>query len=155
MSDQLPKVICNECAFKVDELFDFREKVLQTEDMFMEMLKTISKQEVSPLDSATIKEIQEDIGRLTNGIHDMQNTNISRHNMQNGIHEIPVIDNIGLPNREQVVTQEEMNREETDIEVAGFHLDGETVRMVNEQMREVLQFFIIKILIRSNKSVSY
>ncbi|XP_031783060.1 zinc finger protein isoform X1 [Nasonia vitripennis] len=137
MSDQLPKVICNECAFKVDELYDFREKVLQTEGMFMEMLKTISKQDVSPLDSVTLKEIQEGIGRLTNSIHDMQNTNISRHDVQNGIHAIPVINNIGLPNREQVVTQEEMNREETDIEVAGFHLDGETVRMVNEQMREV------------------
>lgn len=140
MSDQLPKVICEQCAFKVDELFEFREKVLQTEDMFMEMIKTVIKQDVSSLGRITNYEIQENMDRLTNDIHEMQNSNITRHNVQNDIHTIPTMDSIGLTDREQVITEEELNREETGIEVATFHLDGETVRIVDAQMREVRIF---------------
>ncbi|XP_011499854.1 PREDICTED: zinc finger protein 519-like [Ceratosolen solmsi marchali] len=137
MTDQLPKIICEECAFKLDEFFDFREKVLQTEGIFIQMLKSISKQEVNSLDNVTINEIQGNMDRLTDTINEIQNSNVTRHNVQNGIHAISVIDNMGLSERERVVTQEEMSREETDIQVTGFHLDGDTVRMVDEQMREV------------------
>ena len=122
ITDQLPKVVCEDCAFKVDEIFNFREKVLQTENMFRQMLKTIAKKEVDALNNVNINVIRGNIERLSNGIDDKL---------------IPVMDNVELNDREPVSTQEEMNREETDIEVAGFHIDGETVRMVNEQMREV------------------
>jgi hypothetical protein len=137
MTDQLPKIICEECAFKLDEFFDFREKVLQTEGIFIQMLKSITKEEVNALNSVTINEIQGNMDRLTNSINEIQNANVARHNVQNRIHAISVIDNMDLSERQQVVTQEEMSREEADIEVTDFHLDGDTVRMVDEQMREV------------------
>lgn len=132
ITDQLPKVVCQECFSKVEELFDFREKVLQTEGMFMEMLKQIAKEAEDEIDEATITEIES-----INSINEMQDSNITRHTVQNGIHSIPVIENISLTSREPVVSQDDLSREEADIGVADFHLDGETVRMVNEQMREV------------------
>ncbi|XP_043272210.1 zinc finger protein 260-like isoform X2 [Venturia canescens] len=83
MDDQLPKIVCATCAYKLDQMFDFREKCLHTESLFMEMLKEIKGDE-------------------------------------------------------QVVSQEEIGSQENDIEVAGMHcLDGETVRMVDEHIREV------------------
>ena len=134
MSDHLPKVICEDCAFKVDELFNFREKVLQTEDMFMQMLKDMTKPDTNSMDNIVISGIHENVNRLTN---DIQNSNdMSSNHVQNDIHTLSVIDNIGITDREQSVSHEEMSRE-GDMEVHGFHLDGDTVRMVDEQIREV------------------
>ena len=49
-----------------------------------------------------------------------------------------VIDEIDLAASEQVVTQEEMGQQDTDIEVTGIDcLDGDTARMVDEHIREV------------------
>lgn len=133
MSDHLPKVICEDCAFKVDEFFNFRAKVLQTEDMFLQMMKAITKQEVNSLDHhIDIKKLRGNMDRLANGLDEIQNPSITR---QNGIHSISTMDNIVLPDTEPVLAQEEITRE--DIEVADFHLDGDTVRLVDEQMREV------------------
>ncbi|XP_043252189.1 zinc finger protein 260-like isoform X2 [Colletes gigas] len=111
MNDQLPKVVCEDCAYKLDQLFDFREKCLHTEGMFMEMLKEIAKDEV---------------------------VRISKHNLEEGIHTMQVMDEMDLAGGEQVVTQEEMGQQDTGIEVTGIDcLSGDTVRMVDEHIREV------------------
>lgn len=59
MTDQLPKVVCEECAYKLDQLFDFREKCLHTEGMFMEMLKEIAKNEVVHISKQDLEEVEE------------------------------------------------------------------------------------------------
>ncbi|XP_058804670.1 zinc finger protein 260-like [Phymastichus coffea] len=132
MTDQLPKVICQECFSKVEELFDFREKVLQTEGMFMQMLKAIAKVD-HDINNVTMDDIQS-----ISNINSIQNSSVARHSVRNVIHSIPVIDNINsMSSREQDENQDDLSQEETDLEVTAFHLDGETVRMVNEQITEV------------------
>ena len=138
MNDQLPKVICEDCAFKVDELFNFRQKVLQTEGMFMEMLKALSKSNINALNEITIKDIQGNMNELQNGIDSVESHNIIRQDVQNGLHFIS--------HREDVSSQEELNSGDNDVGVASFHLDGDTVRMVDEQIGNV-SLFIITILI--------
>ena len=79
MTDQLPKVVCEECAYKLDQLFDFREKCLHTEGMFMEMLKEIAKNEVVHISKQDLEEVEEmnriqrNINRIQNNIENVQN----------------------------------------------------------------------------------
>ncbi|KYQ55806.1 hypothetical protein ALC60_05305 [Trachymyrmex zeteki] len=110
LTDQLPKVVCEECAFKLDQLFDFREKCLHTEGMFMEMLKEIGKEEIVHLS-------EHDLAKST-------------------IHTMQVMDEMDLAGGEQVVTQEEIGQQDADIQGIDC-LDGDTVRMVDEHIREV------------------
>uniref|UniRef100_A0A6V7HL16 Protein krueppel n=1 Tax=Bracon brevicornis TaxID=1563983 RepID=A0A6V7HL16_9HYME len=39
MNDELPKLICQNCVYKLDEMVDFREKCCETESLLMKMLK--------------------------------------------------------------------------------------------------------------------
>lgn len=131
MTDQLPKVICAECALKVNDIFEFHQKVLETENMFMEMFKIIPKQEDISLDDDTVlNEIHGNISRITNGIDNIHYSNVTTHN---SIHKI----GSDISINEQVNSQEQMTHTDTDIGVSDFQLDGETVRIVDEQMREV------------------
>ena len=139
MTDQLPKVVCEDCAYKLDQLFDFREKCLHTEGMFMEMIKAITKEETIERlnDVEELPVIQNNLSNLGNNletIEEIQKHINSKRNFENGdddaIHTIQVMNEIDLVGGEQVV-QEDMGHEENDIEVTGIDcLDGETVRMV-------------------------
>ncbi|KYM93004.1 hypothetical protein ALC53_00543 [Atta colombica] len=115
LTDQLPKVICEDCAFKLDQLFDFREKCLHTEGMFMEMLKEIGKDEI---------------------VHLSEHALATHETTESTIHTMQVMDEMDLAGGEQVVTQEEMSQQDTDIQGIDC-LDGDTVRMVDEHIREV------------------
>lgn len=144
MTDQLPKVVCEECAYKLDQLFDFREKCLHTEGMFMEMLKEIAKGQVVRISKQDLEEVEEmnriqrNIDRIQNNIEDVQNHVNSQETGETAIHTMQVMDEIDLAGGEQVVTQEEIGQQDTDIEVTGIDcLDGDTVRMVDEHIREV------------------
>lgn len=146
MTDQLPKVVCEECAYKLDQLFDFREKCLHTEGMFMEMLKEIAKEEAVHISEHDLEEVEEmNINRLhrniegiRTNIEDVQSHVSARDAGEATIHTMQVMDEMDLAGGEQVVTQEEIGQQDTDIEVAGIDcLDGDTVRMVDEHIREV------------------
>lgn len=145
MTDQLPKVVCEECAYKLDQLFDFREKCLITEGLFMEMLKEFSKDDVVHISKRDLEEeaeeinrIQRNIDRIQSDIEDAQNRVTSGNTGEASIHTMQVMDEIDLAGGEQVVTQEEMGQQDADIEVTGIDcLDGDTVRMVDEHIREV------------------
>lgn len=131
MTDQLPKVICGECALKVNDIFDFHQKVLETESMFMEMLKIVPKEEHISLSNDTVlNEIHGNLNKLTNGINNIHYPDIATHD---NIHKITAEITVD----QQVSSQEELTQAEADIEVSDFQLDGETVRIVDERMREV------------------
>lgn len=144
MTDQLPKVVCEECAYKLDQLFDFREKCLHTERMFMEMLKEIAKDEIVHISKRDLEDVEEmnriqrNINRIQSDMENVQNHVTPQEAGETTIHTMQVMDDIDLSGGEQVVTQEEMGQRDTDIEVAGIDcLDGDTVRMVDEHIREV------------------
>nr|XP_050866804.1 zinc finger protein ZFP2-like [Vespula vulgaris] len=148
MTDQLPKVVCEECAYKLDQLFDFREKCLHTEGMFMEMLKEISKDEtvhisehgLEEVDEMSMNRIQRNIDRIQNDIEDVQNRTsvVSHESGETTIHTMQVMDEMDLAGDEQVVSQEDIGQQDHDMEVTDIDcLDGETVRMVDEHIREV------------------
>ncbi|RLU25672.1 hypothetical protein DMN91_001829 [Ooceraea biroi] len=110
LTDQLPKVVCEECAFKLDQLFDFREKCLHTEGMFMEMLKEIGKEDVM------------------NGEDVQSHTTVVHEAAESTIHTMQVMDEMDLAGGEQVVSQEEIGQQDADIQVTGIDcLDGDTV----------------------------
>ncbi|XP_011141484.1 zinc finger protein 2-like [Harpegnathos saltator] len=145
LTDQLPKVVCEECAFKLDQLFDFREKCLHTEGMFMEMLKEIGKEEVVHIaehDLASIEDIgtiQRDLNNMQNNIENVQSHSAVAHETaEPTIHTMQVMDEMDLAGGEQVVSQEEIGQQDAEIQVAAIDcLDGDTVRMVDEHIREV------------------
>lgn len=144
LTDQLPKVVCEECAFKLDQLFDFREKCLHTEGMFMEMLKEI-KEEVVHISEHELARVN-NMGTVRRNLNNIQINNedvqghsaISHETVESTMHTMQVIDEMDLAGGEQVVTQEEIGQQDADIQVAGIDcLDGDTVRMVDEHIREV------------------
>lgn len=146
MTDQLPKVVCEECAFKLDQLFDFREKCLHTEGMFMEMLKEI-KEEVVHISEHELARVN-NMGTVRRNLNNIQINNedvqshsaISHETVESTMHTMQVIDEMDLAGGEQVVTQEEIGQQDADIQVAGIDcLDGDTVRMVDEHIREVIE----------------
>ena len=139
MDDQLPKVVCGDCAFKLDQLFDFREKCLHTEEMFLEMLKEITKQEVNMEHHLDIETIRNEMESIPANIEEIQNhANGNPHNSGETIHTLQVMDDMDLAGGEQVVTQEEIGHQEGELEVGDIHcLDGATVRMVDEHIRDV------------------
>ncbi|XP_076175029.1 uncharacterized protein LOC143150548 isoform X1 [Ptiloglossa arizonensis] len=144
MNDQLPKIVCEECAYKLDQLFDFREKCLHTEGMFMEMLKEIAKDgvvRISKHDLVEVEEmsrIQRNIDRIQSNIEDVQNHVVPQETREATIHTMQVMDEMDLAGGEQVVTQEEIGQQDAGIEVTGIDcLSGDTVRMVDEHIREV------------------
>ncbi|EGI67202.1 PREDICTED: zinc finger protein 665-like [Acromyrmex echinatior] len=143
LTDQLPKVVCEECAFKLDQLFDFREKCLHTEGMFMEMLKEIGKEEIVHLSEHDLASVN-NMGTIQRNLTSIQinNENVQSHSAvthettESTIHTMQVMDEMDLAGGEQVVTQEEMSQQDTDIQGIDC-LDGDTVRMVDEHIREV------------------
>ncbi|XP_076239749.1 uncharacterized protein LOC143182575 [Calliopsis andreniformis] len=144
LTDQLPKVVCEECAYKLDQLFDFREKCLHTEGMFMEMLKEIAKEEVVSISKHDLDEVEEmntiqrNIEKIQSNIEEVQNHVASQETEEAAIHTMQVMDDMDLAGGEQVVTQEDIGQQDTGIEVTGIDcLDGTTVRMVDEHMQEV------------------
>ncbi|KDR19660.1 zinc finger protein 2 homolog [Zootermopsis nevadensis] len=44
LTDKLPKMVCEECVYKLDLLFEFREKSVKTETYLENVLKTIEQQ---------------------------------------------------------------------------------------------------------------
>ncbi|CAG5106360.1 Protein of unknown function [Cotesia congregata] len=95
--DDLPKVICEPCAYKLDEMFDFREKCLQTEELFIEMLKEELKNEAITIDNSLtgVDEIPNVMQTDIRGIHNHNHSHNHNHlhnqhhhdigDMQNGI----------------------------------------------------------------------
>jgi len=140
LTDQLPKVICEECAYKLDQLFDFREKCLHTEGMFMEMLKEIGKDEIVHISEHDLN----NMGTIQRNLNSIQinNENVQSHSAvaheatESTIHTMQVIDEMDLAGGEQVVTQEEMGQQDADIQ--GIDCLDDTVRMVDEHIREVI-----------------
>lgn len=137
LEDQLPKMMCGDCALKIDEIFDFREKVLQTEDLFLQMLK----QQTVKLESVNNKiNLQQ-----TNDEMIIQTKKYLRSKQINNLEEETVdspvtINNnndddgisIELGNDQQVIGN---NNENVEVDV--FSLDKETARIFDEQIREV------------------
>lgn len=152
MTDQLPKVVCEECAYKLDQLFDFREKCLHTEGMFIEMLKEIGKNvvHISEHDLASV----DDMGRIQGNLNDIQNnianvqdhTAVTHEGAETTIHTMQVMDEMDLDS-EQVVTQEEVDQQDADIQVTGIDcLDGDAVGIVDEHIREVIEPIITQFI---------
>lgn len=159
MTDQLPKVVCEECAFKLDQLFDFREKCLHTEGLFMKMLKKMIKKEVVCISEHNLTNV-DNMGTVRRNLNNIQiNNDVQNHSAiphetaESTIHTMQVMDEMDLAGGEQVVTQEEIDQQ--DIQVAGIDcLDGDTVRMVDEHIREVIEaiyvYFFYKLNILTN-----
>ncbi|KAF5281583.1 hypothetical protein FQR65_LT14626 [Abscondita terminalis] len=51
-SDQLPKMICESCLYKLELFFDFRERSVRTENILVTLLKEIKATEI-PIETAT------------------------------------------------------------------------------------------------------
>ncbi|KAL6255927.1 hypothetical protein P5V15_013167 [Pogonomyrmex californicus] len=143
LTDQLPKVVCEECAFKLDQLFDFREKCLHTEGMFMEMLKEIGKEDVVHMTEHDLASVN-NMGTMQRNLNSIQinSENVQNHSAvsheaaESTIHTMQVMDEMDLAGGEQVVTQEEIGQQDADI--TGIDcLSGDTVRMVDAHIREV------------------
>ncbi|XP_015120255.1 zinc finger protein 260 [Diachasma alloeum] len=153
MTDELPKVVCEECAYKLDDIIDFREKCRQTEDLFNEMLKGI-KSDVDIRDSlpdcaSVIPEISQDISRLHDSMAPMDTTMTHpgipsiepacpspETNTPGGLHTMQVMDEMDLAGGEQVVSQEEIPRQE-ELEITELDpLDVETVGIVGEHISQ-------------------
>jgi len=147
LTDQLPKVVCQECAFKLDQVYDFREKCLHTEGMFMEMLKEIGKEgvvHISEHDLASVNgigTIQRNLNNIQMNNEDIQSHSAAAHETaESAMHTMQVMDEMDLAGGEQVVSQEEIDQQDTDIQVTDIDcLDGDTVRIVDEHMREVIE----------------
>ncbi|XP_034938294.1 zinc finger protein 260-like [Chelonus insularis] len=143
LSDQLPKVVCEPCAFKLDQMFDFREKCLHTEELFMEMLKEIKDENIHHIEDSLqnvneIPVIQTDIEPISHNINSIQTPGTHSETAEPNIHTMRVMDEMDLAGGEQVVTQEEIGQQETDIEVSGIDcLDSHTVQMVDEHIHDV------------------
>lgn len=162
MTDQLPKVVCEECAFKLDQLFDFREKCLHTEGMFMEMLKEIGKEDVVHISEHDLASVN-NMGTIQRNLTSIQinNENVQSHSAvahetaESTIHTMQVMDEMDLAGGEQVVTQEEMGQQDADIQGIDC-LDGDTVRMVDEHIREVIKLICIYFTLfhESNRSLT-
>lgn len=141
-------MVCQECAFKLDQVYDFREKCLHTEEMFMEMLKEIGKEgvvHISEHELASVNNIdtiQRNLNIQMNN-EDIQNHSAVAHEAtESAIHTMQVMDEMDLVGGEQVVSQEEIGQQETDIQVTSIScLDGDTVRIVDEHMREVIELY--------------
>lgn len=146
MTDQLPKVVCEECVYKLDQLFDFREKCVETEGFFIEMLREISKEEVEltdRVDEQSMNEIQRNIDTLKHCVEKVDVIVTPNETEGTAIHTMQVIDEIDLADREQVVSDQEL--EQDPIEVPGIDcLDGDTVGMVNEHIQEVSHLILSK-----------
>lgn len=148
MTDQLPKVVCEDCAYKLDQLFDFREKVLHTEGMFIEMLKEITKEEVATIERLNAVEDLADIQNNLDMTSNLEIEDIHKHvNSANEnaetIHTI-VMDEMSLTGGDQVVVQEDMSHRENEIQVTGIDcLDGETVQMVKKIVYVFSLFFLL------------
>ncbi|XP_017754558.1 PREDICTED: zinc finger protein 260-like isoform X2 [Eufriesea mexicana] len=96
----------------------------------------ISKQDLEEVEE--MNRIQRNIDRIQNNIENVQNHVNPQETGEPTIHTMQVMDEMDLAGGEQVVTQEEMGQQDTDIEVTGIDcLDGDTVRMVDEHIREV------------------
>ncbi|KAK4873098.1 hypothetical protein RN001_015127 [Aquatica leii] len=50
-TDQLPKMICENCLYKLELFFDFRERSLRTENILITLLKEINKEVSIPLET--------------------------------------------------------------------------------------------------------
>ncbi|XP_014230208.1 zinc finger protein 260-like [Trichogramma pretiosum] len=137
ITDELPKVVCVKCVYKLEDFHVFREKVLQTEKMFIQMAKSLTKHNMNSLNGITAKEMQRNIGNLENNVNALDNHDVLTHNAQNGLHQIADIDNLHLPgSSRQMVVQEELSQQ-NDLPVSSFHLVGDASRMVDEQMQTV------------------
>ncbi|XP_020278456.1 zinc finger protein 813-like isoform X2 [Pseudomyrmex gracilis] len=136
VTDQLPKVICEGCASKLDQWFDFREKCLETEEIFIKMLKEIGKEDIVHMTDYDLTGVN-NISTIQINSEDVRNHSAIAHETSDTtIHTMQVMDEMDLAGGEQVVTQEEISQD-ADIQVAGIDcLDGDTVRMV-EHMQEV------------------
>lgn len=140
-------MVCQDCAFKLDQVYDFREKCLHTEGLFMEMLKEIGKEgvvHISEHDLASVNNIgaiQRNLNNIQMNNEDIQNHSVVAHETtESAIHTMQVLDEIDLAGGEQVVSQEEIGQQDTDIQATGIScLDGDTVRIVDEHMREVIE----------------
>ncbi|XP_012252724.2 zinc finger protein ZFP2-like [Athalia rosae] len=109
LTDKLPKVVCEECYYKLDQLYNFRQKCLRTEGMFLAMLKEVEVSQVQ------FKEECESVDQMQ---------------------AMRVMDDMDLAGGEQVVSQEEICQG-GDIQVARIKLDGNTVRLVDQHMRNI------------------
>lgn len=108
----------------------------------MEMLKEIGKDEVVHISGHDLANI-DDMGTIQRDLSNMQNNidNVQSHDTaEPTIHTMQVMDEMDLAGGEQVVSQEEIGQQDTEIQVTGIDcLDGDTVRMVDEHIREVIE----------------
>lgn len=104
MGDQLPKIVCEECAFKLDELFDFREKCQNTENMFLSMLEQMTSKEEDPLKPIDLEILESHRKRMRN-MNNLQN-HLNETNLDEGMQTIHVMKSMDLNVAEQVVLHE-------------------------------------------------
>lgn len=112
----------------------------------MEMLKEIGKDEVVHISGHNLASIddmntiQSDLNNMQNNIEDVQSHSAVTHETaESTIHTMQVMDEMDLAGDEQVVSQEEISQQDAEIQVTGIDcLDGDTVRMVDEHIREVI-----------------
>ncbi|KAJ8676310.1 hypothetical protein QAD02_012097 [Eretmocerus hayati] len=134
--DDLPKVICENCALKVDELYDFREKVLYTEKLLKEIFQNVPKEDFQSFDSS-MNEIQENLDKFAAEISDMKDSPDSPDNCQSDLTDLQVINGMSMVEQKDIIGDNRISEESNGIEVPAFHLDCNTLRMVNEQMSQV------------------
>lgn len=135
IDDDLPKVVCEDCVFKLDQLFDFREKSLQAEGIFVEMLKVIVKDDLMCIEAHE----QSDSENIT-----VLQTHLPNEAAQPVIHSIQVMNQMDLEAGEHQVIARSQMQPDDQIRVSGIEcLDGDTVRMVNEHIRQVNNLFFM------------
>ncbi|XP_063978259.1 zinc finger protein 431-like [Diachasmimorpha longicaudata] len=127
VTDDLPKVVCEECAYKLDDIIDFREKCRQTESLFNEMLKGIKNDSEINTNLANCPSVMPTISQTPHS--PVSTTPGSLHTMQ-------VMDEMDLAGDEQVVSQEEIQAQE-ELEITELDpLDVETVRIVGDHISQ-------------------
>lgn len=119
------------------------------------MLKEIGKDEVVHISGhnlASIDDIgtiQDDLSNMQNNIEDVQ-SHSAHETVEPTIHTMQVMDEMDLAGGEQVVSQEEIGQQDAEIQVTGIDcLDGDTVRMVDEHIREVIGTIYVSLINRN------
>ncbi|XP_011309998.1 zinc finger protein 260 [Fopius arisanus] len=144
MTDELPKVVCEQCAYKLDDIMDFREKCRQTEDLFVEMLKGIKNDVVSMNERLpvipTIDRLDDnipDIGvDITDTITSIEPDCSPPEDNDPEMDTMQVMDDMDLAGGEQVVSQEEIHHQE-ELEITEIDpLEEEAVRMTSSDITQ-------------------
>lgn len=149
LTDQLPKAVCEDCAYKLDQFYNFRQKSIETDKLFQTMMikfeNNVHDANVNVSDMTVISNLPGPVDN-DNDNNDNDNENADTKN-NTTLHTLQVIDDINIGGSEQIIEQVEIPNVDNYIEESIDVLDGDTARLVDEHMREVILIIFLYIFL--------